>query len=206
MRLCIVGGGVTRLKAPFKSDAVIWSTMSVGQELPRVDEIFEIHDGVYDAEQLNKTGAVIHMKDVHPDVPKSKRFPIDSLIQKYGNRFNGTVVMMLAYAAMDGYEDIDLYGIDMSTDEEYSRRNMFYWMLGYLEAAGVKVTICPGGYMSTTCPTYCYDDNGQAYLDDMRRRAQDQVTEDESNIRALGERKAYMRGVLDTVGRFERRH
>lgn len=207
MKLAIVGGGVTKDKAPYSDSAYhIWSTASVGLGLPRCDAIFELHDGVFPADELNKSPSPIYMKQGTDDVPNSVTFPIEKLINKYGKHFNGTVVMMLAFAHMQGYKDISLYGIDFSNDEELSRRNQFYWMMGYLSALGVKITICPGGYMNDTCTTYMYEDDGLTYIRDMKQRATDQLIEDESNIKALQERKAYMRGVSDTLARIERRN
>jgi hypothetical protein len=204
-KLCIVGGGVTKDRAPFDSDCDIWSTASVGLGLPRIDAIFELHNGIFKPEDLNKAGCVVYMKDHTDDVYKSVAFPIQDLIDVFGKHFNGTVPMILAFAALEGYEDISLYGIDFSSDDEFSRRNQFYWLMGYLSAIGVKITICPGGYMNDTCATYMYEDDGKAYINDIKNRAKDQLTEDESNIMALRERKAYMRGVSDTIANIERR-
>ena len=207
MKLAIVGGGVTKDKAPY-SDAnyVIWSTASVGLGLPRCDAIFELHDGIFPADELNKSPAIIYMKQVTEDVPNSITFPIENLVHKYGKHFNGTVVMMLAFAYMQGYNDIELYGIDFSSDDEYSRRNQFYYMMGYLSALGVKITVCPGGYMQDTCTTYMYEDDGLTYLRQIKKGAAEQLAQDDENIKALAERKAYMRGVSDTIARFERRN
>jgi hypothetical protein len=204
-KLCIVGGGVTKDRAPFDSDCVIWSTASVGLGLPRVDAIFELHNGIFKPEDLNASGADIYMREIDKTISKSKRFPIEDLISMFGKHFNGTVPMILAFAALEGYEDISLYGIDFSSDDEYSRRNQFYYLMGYLSAIGVKIHISPGGYMFDTCATYMYEDDGKAYINDIKNRAKDQLIEDESNILALRERKAYFRGVSDTIANIERR-
>jgi len=146
------------------------------------------------------------MRERSKNVPESLRFPIDDLKVKYGDHFNGTVVMMLAFADYCGFEEIELYGIDFSSDEEYARRNQFYWMMGFLSARGVKITISPGGYMSDTCTTYMYEDDGLSYIRHFKTKAAEQIAEDERNISALEIRKAYMRGVNDTCAKFERRY
>lgn len=204
-RLCIVGGGVTRLKAPYKSDAIIWSTMSVGQELPRVDLVFELHNGSYTDEQLNRVGCDVFAKEILPGVPKSKRFPIEKLIEKYGKRFNGTVVMMLGYAGLMGFKEIELYGVDMATEAEYARRNAFYLVMGILEGQGVKITIPGGGYLPTEYATYMYEETCLEWLEDTKHRAQVQLNDSAANIHTFELLKAYAQGTADAVANFERR-
>jgi len=203
-KLCIVGGGVTKDRAPFDSDCDIWSTASVGLELPRIDAIFELHNGIFKPDDLNNAGCVVYMKSSVHEVPKSVTFPIHDLIDMFGKHFNGTVPMILAFAALEGYEDISLYGIDFSNDEEASRRNHFYWLMGYLSAIGIKIHICPGGYMNDTCATYMYEDDGKAFIEDNKMRASDKMKEYEQNIMSMREARAYMRGVLDTTAKIER--
>lgn len=206
-RLAIVGGGVTKDRAPFDDPSVvIWSTASVGLGLKRCDAIFELHDGVFPAEGLNAKGVPIYMRESHDDIPNSRRLPINELIKRFGPHFNGTVVMMLAFAAIEGFKNIDLYGVDMSSEEEYSRRNQFYYMMGYLSAQGYKINICPGGYLNSECKTYMYESDDLDYLKDIKQRAANQIAEDEQTISGLEIRKAYMRGVNDTCAKFERRY
>lgn len=204
-RLCIVGGGVTRLRAPYKTDALIWSTMSVGQELPRVDAVFELHNGLYSAEQLNRVGCEVLSRETLPDVPKSKRFPIEKLIEKYGKRFNGTVVMILGYAGLMGFKEIELYGVDMVNEAEYSRRNAFYLMLGILEGHGVKVRIPEGGYLPLEWSTYMYEDSGLEWLEDTKAKAKAQIADSAANARNYELLKAYAQGTADCIANFERR-
>jgi hypothetical protein len=204
-KLAIVGGGSTRLNAPFEDKTFdIWSTFSVGQELPRVDACFEIHDGVYSPEKLQALGCKIYMKEV--TIPNGERFPIEELEKNYGKRFNGTVVMILAYAIMRGYEEIWLYGVDFSADAEYSRRNMFYWMMGFATAVGAKIVIPEGGLLYDTCKTYAYEDDGKDYLRYMRNRLESQTANDQENLIIARERIAYSRGVMETLNQVERRH
>jgi hypothetical protein len=205
-RLCIVGGGSTRMSAPFSSDAVIWSTMSVGQELPRVDACFELHDGVYTPDQLNNIGCTIYSKELIPEILHNRRFPIEDLVNTFGKRFNGTVVMMLAFAYLEGYRDIWLYGIDFSSDAEYSRRNMFYWIMGYIAGKGAKITIPEGGLLSDTCQTYSYENSGTEYIEKIRSDAIAETNGDMERMMVLRERLGYKNGTLDVLSQIERRH
>jgi len=206
-RLAIVGGGVTQNRAPFDDPGVvIWSTASVGLGLKRCEVIFELHDGVFKAEDLNKFGGKVFMRERHDDIPCSAAFPIDELVETFGKRFNGTVAMMLGFAHMCGFTNIELYGVDFSSDEEYSRRNMFYWLMGYLSALGDKITICPGGYMNDTCSTYMYELDDLEYIRDIRSRIKEQMRDDEKMLAALKGREQYAKGVFETLNLIERRN
>ena len=205
-RLCIVGGGSTRMSAPFSSDAVIWSTMSVGQELPRVDACFELHDAVYSVDQLNDVGCVIYSKELIEGVKHNQQFPIEALIKEFGKRLNGTVAMILAYAYLEGYRNIWLYGVDFSSDAEYSRRNFFYWIMGYITAKGAKITIPEGGLLSDTCSTYSYENSGTEYIEKIRQDVMSQTNGDIEKALVLRERLGYRNGTLDVLSQIERRH
>lgn len=206
-RLCIVGGGSTRLRAPFDDkDAVIWSTFSVGQEIPRVDACFEIHDGVYSAEKLNALGCLIYTKEYDIRIRNSRRFPIEKLIDRFGRRFNGTVVMILAFAFLEGYRDIELYGCDFSSEAELSRRNFFYWMMGHLSALGCRITIPDGGLLRDECATYSYEPESRDYITYIRDKLDRQTANDEQSLFTMFERRGYAKGVRETLNQIERRY
>ena len=187
-KLAIVGGGVTKDKAPYDDPSVvIWSTASVGLHLPRVDAIFELHDGVFPDEDLDAAGCYVWMRKQTKAVKMSETFPIDQLIRCYGHRFNGTVMMMLGFGAIRGFKDISLYGVDFSSPEEYSRRVMFMWLVGYLSAQGIKITFAPGGYLQDECATYMYEDDGLTYLRAEKQNIVDNIAHIKAEV-AKGER------------------
>lgn len=205
-RLAIVGGGVTKDKAPYDDpNVVIWSTASVGLHLPRVDAIFELHDGVFPDEDLDAAGCYVWMRKKTPGVKMSVEFPIDELIARFGHRFNGTVIMMLGLAAIRGYKDIELYGVDFSSDDERERRVMFMRLVGYLDALGYKITFAPGGFLVDDCPTYMYEDDGLTYLRETRKRATAIYEDINAQIKELEIRRAYEKGIADATAQFERR-
>lgn len=205
-KLCIVGGGVTKDKAPYGDDCLIWSTASVGLTLPRCDAIFELHNGVFSDEELINAGCTVYTKSINENIPNSIAFPVEKIINGFGKHFNGTVVMILAFAALEGYKTIDLYGVDFSSDYEESMRDQFYYILGFLSAKGVKVNIYPGGFLQSECATYMYEDKGLSYIEDIKKRASEKMNEYEHNITAMREGLAYMRGVHDTALKIERRN
>lgn len=207
MRLCIVGNGCTRDMAPFHDpDALIWTTASVAQNLPRVDRIFEIHNGVYSADKLNSYGCPVEMKEVDPDVPASVRFPIEALYDMFGHIFNGSMEMILAYSWIMGYDCIELYGIDFATEEEVNRRMMFMYCKGRIEGMGGRVIISPGSQLVDVCNTYQYDTDDNVYLNDMIARASKQLQSDIQEASMLEKRIEGYRGALQVANEIKRRN
>lgn len=202
--LSLVGGGVTKMRAPFAS-SVVWSTASVAKTLPRCDAAFELHDGVFSAGELNAMPvAGFYLRDERKDVRNSRRFPIEELEKRFGKVFNGTVVMMLAFAHMQGYRDITLYGVDFASPDEVARRAFFMYVMGKIEGMGSTVGISSGSHLVKECPTYQYDDAGDDYLRDIEERAREQMDADERAMDGLKARTAYMRGVIDTLAKTRR--
>lgn len=207
MRLCIVGNGVTRDQAPFDDmECEIWTTASVAQNIPRVTRIFEIHDGIYPSDKLNSFGCPVMMKEESNEIPSSEVFPIDDLKEMFGPVFNGTISMILAYSWLMGYNTIELYGIDFSSEDEINRRMMFMYVKGRIEGMGGRVIISPGSHLVDVCRTYQFDANDCAYLDDMCKKASDQLQSDTISTTQLGERMAYCKGILEASKIIRRRN
>lgn len=205
-KLCIVGNGVTRDLAPyFDHEALIWTTASVAQNIPRVDCVFEIHDGVYDAAFLTKFDCTVMMKSKDPKIKKSEKFPLDKLIYHFGSVFNGTISMILAYAWIAGYRDVWLYGVDFSTEEEINRRMMFMYVKGMFEGKGGAVHISPGSHLTDKCLIYQYDKSDSVYLTDMQKKLSGQLAADEEMQKQITARTYYARGALDTIATMEKR-
>jgi len=207
-KLAIVGGGVTKDKAPFDDESVIiWSTASVGLHLPRVDAMFEFHDGVFSDEELSAKNCYVWMRNKRLGVPLSERFPIEKLEEAYGKRFNGTISMMLAFATLVDFHftDIDLYGCDFSNEEEYGRRVMFMYLLGLFRGMGFNIKICPGGYLQDECSTYMYDDDGLDYLRKSEESAREELAHVTSEI-ARGEQIRFkLAGRIEALAEIKRR-
>lgn len=207
MRLCIVGNGCTRDHAPFDDlDALIWTTASVAQNLPRVDRIFEIHDGVYPADKLNSFGCPVMMKEENPEIQASQRFPIEALYDMFGHIFNGSMEMILAYSWIMGYDCIELYGIDFATEEEVNRRFMFMYCKGKIEGMGGRVLISPGSQLVDVCKTYQYDPDDNYYLSDMVNRASAQLQADIQECSILEKRIEGYKGALQVAREIKRRN
>jgi hypothetical protein len=185
---------------------LIWTTASVAQNIPRVDRVFEIHDGVYPAEKLNGFNCPIMMKEVDALIPLSERFPIEELYDMFGHIFNGSMEMILAFSWLMGYNTIELYGIDFATDDEVNRRMMFMYCKGKIEGMGGRVIISPGSQLIDVCKTYQYDPDDNFYLTDMINRASTLLQSDMQESALLEKRIEGYRGALQVAKEIKRRN
>jgi hypothetical protein len=110
----------------------------------------------------------IYMQRVYDDVPNSIKYPLREIQNELiGNLYRGeekiekiftsTVCYEMALALYEGFERIELYGVELLSEGEYSyqREAMTFWM-GKADGMGVEV------WMPETCallvtPLYAYE-------------------------------------------------
>ncbi len=159
---------MTRGLVPHEKDLEIWTLNEARMmQYHRIDRLFQLHPrfdwdpNTRDREYIqwvNAQDCPVYMWDVQPDIPNSVRYPIEELTQKFGQNpapdsegpqpyFTSTFSLMLALAIHEGYDEIHLYGIDLTSEEEYRyQRAGAEYLLGWAKALGVKVVIpqdCP---------------------------------------------------------------
>lgn len=140
-RLALVGTAPSsRLLAPFADASVdIWACSPDNSEagstlppLPRVTRFFEVHGdlglpGMAEWEPgyiawLNgnvAAGQFALVTQDHRLFPESFILPKEKLVDSFGAFFTSTPAWMLGLALMEGFTEIGLFGLDMSTREEY---------------------------------------------------------------------------------------
>ena len=75
----------------------------------------------------------IYLADAHPQIPTSVRYPKDEALALCGPYFASGPSWMLALAALQGYEEVGIFGIHLSTQQEYiEQRPQFEYQIGYL--------------------------------------------------------------------------
>ena len=88
----------------------------------------------------------IYMQQVWPDIPSSVEYPLRQVVERFGRRyFTSSVAYMIALALLHGFEKIEIYGVEMATDSEYTwqRDCVMYW-IGRAEGMGIDVYLPPG--------------------------------------------------------------
>jgi hypothetical protein len=91
----------------------------------------------------NETKTPVMSVAAYDWMPYSQAFPLQAVIKWGGtDYFTSTIAYMLAYAVMNGYKFIDLYGCNAEHAEEwaYQRDCLTGWIM-YAKAKGKKVTV-----------------------------------------------------------------
>jgi hypothetical protein len=85
-------------------------------------------------------------------------YPLQDIIDEYkSSYFTNTISYMLAMAIHQGYEVIEMFGVDMDGREEYynQKGSVMYWV-GYARAKGIKVRLASN--IDKPSFLYGYDD------------------------------------------------
>ncbi len=87
----------------------------------------------------------VFMSAVDPTIPNSVRIPFEALIEKYGPYFfTSSISWMLALAIEQMPQAIGLWGIDMSSTEEWNyQRPACQHFVGMAKALGIEVILPP---------------------------------------------------------------
>ena len=120
----------------FQRKADRWFEMHLPEYTP------DIRDPEY-LKFLQNAGVPIYMIEAYEDYPTSVRYPIEAAINYLGrDYFMSSVAFMATLAAMEGFQEIHLYGINLAIGDEY-----FYekpnaeWVIGVLQGRGIKVVV-----------------------------------------------------------------
>jgi hypothetical protein len=161
-KLAIVGSGSnTRDAAPFNDPSFdIWVFNEAGNSkwCKRWDAVFQMHEpeiykghNTKDAKHWDwlqqKHGKPVYMQEIDPDVPDSVRFPIeDALAVTDEDYFATTFAYMAALALLQGYEYVEIHGVELSHSEyKYQAECWRYW-IGVLKGrlGGANVVLYSG--------------------------------------------------------------
>ncbi|HUV84548.1 MAG TPA: hypothetical protein VMV86_02515 [Methanosarcinales archaeon] len=162
-KVIIVGYAYSKKEVEWDNkESEIWIMNDMYNTVPRFDRLFEIHSdkhivdysarktGRNHLEDLKKIGHKIYMQNRWKDIPMSVKYPLEEITKEfYINEAMGdklfmtcTVTYMLALAIYEKFEEISLYGIDLSVDGEYKDEmpGAVYW-LGLAAGRGIKLKI-----------------------------------------------------------------
>lgn len=127
--------------------------------LQRIDRLFQMHprwcwdppggnarDPQY-LDWLKAQTCPIYMFEHEFDIPNSVPYPMERMVAMFGQYLTSTFSYQLAMAIAEEYEEIGIYGIDLSSEEEYRyQRAGAEYLIGYAKAKGIKIVIpndCP---------------------------------------------------------------
>ncbi len=117
----------------------------------RADRWFEMHlpeytEDVRDPEYLKfltECPVPVYMIEAYEQYPSSVRYPIEAAIAYAGrDYFGSSVAFMLAIAALEEMERVDIYGVNLAIGDEYfyEKPNAEWW-IGLLQGRGISVNV-----------------------------------------------------------------
>lgn len=159
----------------------------VNDQMPRFDRLFEIHkrdwylrkevitSQKYDEWLKNNHTIPVIMQEseLTPDIPMGVRFPYEEICEKflkklvkvdyetgeenYQQYFTSSFAFMMALALYEGFDEIEIFGIDMEINTEYSyqKPNGEFWV-GIALGMGKTVKFPKQSYMCSAL-VYGYD-------------------------------------------------
>jgi hypothetical protein len=163
-KVAIVGfASSSTMDAPFHDpEYEIWIMNQLYRFVPRADRQFEMHERYWEyvvegtdyIGYLKECPIPIYMTQNYPEYPNSVKFPLDRLSERFGRYWTSTIAFMLALAIDEGFERIDLFGIDLSVGTEYTeQRPCAERLIGYADALGITVgipvasSLCKGSHI-----------------------------------------------------------
>lgn len=192
LKVAIVGGSDTKGLAPYDSeDWEIWGMNNTYANMPRSTRWFEIHpikfeNGHYFRRKQIRPGVFkwslefrgqkvddymadlagldipVYMQKPWESIPKSLAYPLDKVLQKFGNYFTNSVSYMIALAILDGAKEIGCFGVDMATGSEYGpQRPSCEFFLGVAAGLGLVLNIPPQADLLKTKFLYGFQEREQ---------------------------------------------
>ncbi len=148
-KLAIVGSGSnTRDAAPWDDpsfDIWVFNEAANSSWCKRWSACFQMHEPeIYTGHNTKdpkhwewlqeKHGKPVYMQDVDILVPDSIRFPIEAAADLAGvDYFASTFAYMAAQAVLEGYEQVDIHGIELSASEYQYQAECFRFWIGFLK-------------------------------------------------------------------------
>lgn len=154
-------GSHPRTRADFdmsRTDADVWLfneaiSNPANEWAKRADAIFQMHEEAIWRNPANRNDPkhyqwlssqntiTVYMQEAYPDIPKSVRFPLEEIVERFKVKyFTSSVAYALALACYLGYSRIELYGVEMETNTEYTyqRDGVTLW-IGVALGLGIDV-------------------------------------------------------------------
>jgi len=203
--------------APFDNpEWTIWGTSPGNQGiLPRTDAWFEMHCNLLWPQYksygepylrwLNEQKFPVMAQD-NSMIPRAVPYPIREILERFGRPepffFTSTFAYCMAFAIMQQVEEIGLYGVDMSSKDEYIlQRSGGHHFACVADDHGIKVTVPPESDLLQPPPLYGYSD-ATPWGRKMAARAQEvkeRITALEQQVNGMQQQLVYLKGADEDI-------
>lgn len=206
-KIAIVGTAPSSYqRAPFADpEWEIWTCSALAMEAPRWDRHFELHefeevargwtaspetDMALRMEYLKRLSAAsehqrVVLKEREPAIPQSMAYPREEAREwAQGDYFASTISYMIAMAALEGVQEIGIWGVDMALrEEQYSgQRGSIEYLIGLCRGRGITVTVPPECDLLKLLEPYAYGSSSE-----FARRLKAKKAEVDERMKAIGE-------------------
>lgn len=101
----------------------------------------------------------ILMQEEYPDVPSSMKYPYDDVVREFGNYFTSSLTYGMAWAYLQGYKRMELYGFNMASNTEYiKQRPNAHYFIGLMRGKGIDVYVPSNCTLMQGYAEYAYGD------------------------------------------------
>lgn len=129
---------------------------------------------------LNALNIPVYMQRPWPVIPHAVPYPVNEVLQQFGNYFTNTISWMICLALREGFKTIGIWGVDMAvssplrSQNEYShQRPSCEYFIGLARGMGVEVLLPEQCDLLKTRFLYCFQEPQESAfnmkLDDMER-------------------------------------
>ena len=182
-KVCIIGFAPSYSDAPWgRSDEYeYWTLNEFYRCMPNIkncsiDRWFEIHDRDSESKVnpeyqafLKSCPVPLYMWRHFDDLPNSLPFPKDEIMNWLEDKgflgsgyFTNSISWMLAFAMMEGFKHVELWGIDMSNLEEYGwQKPSVEYFVGLAEGMGIKIHIPSTSELLKCAQLYGFESNNR---------------------------------------------
>ena len=104
---------------------------------------------------LNATGAEIWCQNHLDEVKRSKRIPVEEMIERWGVKyFTSTIAYMIAHALYEGCDELILYKVNsaVASQEYYHQKSCHDFWCGVAKGMGVKISVSSDSFLMKPHP------------------------------------------------------
>jgi hypothetical protein len=147
--------------------------------------------------------ADVMMIEPIPQIPRSKAYPKQIVLDKFGPYFlNSSLSLMFALAILEGATEIGLWGVDMSAQEEwFFQRQGCQHFIDLAQRLGIKVTLPPESDLLAPPPIYGLSEVHPmaVKLLERERELKARLADAERRMQEAHQEAIFMKGALDDV-------
>ncbi len=214
-KITLIGTGIGGSRAPLNdADSENWGISGLWNVGVNYKRVYEIHSAKYLTELQIPADKGEWMKKnvthIHPTLkasfPEAQIVDFEKHLKKYGQYFTSSFSWMLAEAIEEKPDSIDIFGVTLAADGEYSHQKPgASYLIGWARAVGIEVNIDRESELMSAPYIYGYEEVPEYIrtLKDKKKTALEELRKAEAAEIYEKGRKHYLEGIRDNIGWFE---